>query len=187
MLCVLLNYVFVKSDDFLYIIGAMICKNYNGLKLIREQHKDEKIVFCSGSFDLTHAGHVLFFEDCKKYGDILVVGVGNDYILKVNKGKNRPILNQHIRLKLIDSIKPVDYCFLDESKKDNHPLDIIEETFKKLKPDAYIINQDAFDIPYRKNLARKYGVTIIVLERFCPPKFANISTSKIIEKIRSAK
>lgn len=165
----------------------MICKSYNDLHLIRGWHKEKKIVFCSGSFDLTHAGHILFFEDCKKYGDILVVGVGNDHIIKVNKGKDRPILNQHVRLKLIDSIKLVDYCFLDESKEKNHPLDIIEETFKRLKPDTYVINQDALGIPYRKKLAKKCGVRLIALKRFCPPKFANISTSKIIEKIRSIK
>lgn len=35
----------------------------------------KKIGFCSGSFDLTHAGHVLFFEDCKKHVDIFCQGV----------------------------------------------------------------------------------------------------------------
>ena len=163
----------------------MICKSYKNLPRIRQRHRDKKIVFCSGCFDLTHAGHVLFFEDCRKYGDILVVGIGNDHILEVNKGKNRPILNQHVRLKLIDSLRPVDYCFLDESGEKNHPLDIVEETFKNLKPDTYIINEDASQIPYRKKLISKYGVKMFTLKRSCPPKFRNISTSEIIKKIKS--
>lgn len=163
----------------------MISKSYKNLFLIRKRHKNKKIIFCSGGFDLAHAGHVLFFEECKKRGDILVVGVGNDHILGKNKGKNRPILNQHLRLKLIDSLKPVDYCFLDESKEGNHPLDIVEGGFKNLMPDVYITNEDAFDMPYRKKLASKYKVKMVILRRSCPPEFDNVSTSKIIEKIRA--
>lgn len=163
----------------------MICKSYKNLRNIRKKHKNEKIVFCSGCFDLTHAGHVLFFEDCKKRGDVLVVGVGNDYILGINKGRNRPILNQCVRLKLIDSLKPVDYCFLDESYQENHPLDIVEGAFKNLEPNIYIINEDASDISYRKRLALKYRTKMVILKRSCPPEFEDISTSKIIKKIKS--
>lgn len=136
---------------------------------------------------MVHAGHILFFEDCKKYGDILVVGVGNDYIIEINKGRNRPILNQHVRLKIIDSLKLVDYCFLDESRAGNHPLDIVEGAFKWLKPNIYIINEDASNIPHRKQLISKYGIKMKILTRLCPPRFDNISTSKIIEKIKKAR
>lgn len=163
----------------------MICKSYKNLPSLRRKYKNKKIVFCSGSFDIAHAGHVLFFEDCNKYGDVLIVGIGNDHILERNKGKGRPVLNQNARLKLIDSLKPVDYCFLDESTKKNHPLDIVEETFRLLKPDIYIINEDASNVPYRKQLASKYKVKMKILKRSCPPEFENISTSKIIEKIKN--
>lgn len=164
----------------------MICKSYEKLRGIRKEHKNKKIVFCSGSFDLIHAGHVLFFENCKKYGDILVVGVGNDHILRRNKGKGRPILNQHVRLKMIDSLKPVDYCFLDESGAKNHPLDIVEGGLKYLKPDIYIINEDASNISYREQLLLKYGIKMKILKRSCPSEFGNISTSDILERIRRA-
>lgn len=163
----------------------MICRSYKNLRNIREKHKDGEIVFCSGSFDLTHAGHALFFEDCKKHGDILVVGVGNDHILRRNKGRGRPILNQHVRLKMIDSLKTVDYCFLDESEAKNHPLDIVEGGLKYLKPDIYIINEDASNISYRELLSLKYGVKMKILKRSCPPEFGNISTSSIVERIKS--
>lgn len=112
------------------------------------------------------------------------MGVGNDYILGINKGRNQPFFNQYVRLKLIDSFKPVDYCFLDESDEKNHPLDIVEETFKNLKPNIYIINDDAVNIQYRKRLSLKYGIKMSILKRSCPPEFDNISTSKIIKKIK---
>ncbi len=163
----------------------MICKNYEDLPAIREKYKDQKLVFCSGSFDLVHAGHALFFEDCKKLGDILVVGVGSDQLL-VWKGKDRPVLNQYVRLKMIDTLRPVDYCFLDESTLSDHPQTVLEETFKRLKPDVYVINEDASDIEYRKSMVEKYGVKMVILPRTCPPEFENISTTKIIEKIKSS-
>lgn len=116
----------------------------------------------------------------------MVVGVGSDYIVRRNKGKNRPILNQHIRLRMIDSLRPVDYCFLDESIEKSHPLGMVEEAFKKLKPDTYVINTDAFDVEYRKKLAEKYGVKMKILKRTAPPEFENISATKIIDKIKKS-
>lgn len=150
---------------------------------IREKHKDQKIVFCSGTFDLTHAGHALFFEDCKKYGDILVVGVGNDATITRLKGANRPILNEHVRLYTISSLKAVDHCFLESTKKNQHPLNIVANVLKKLQPDVYVINNDAFDIPYRRKLISGLKTKLVILDRRCPPQFKNISTTGIIKKV----
>lgn len=165
----------------------MICKSYKNLPSIRGKHKDKKIVFCSGSFDLVHAGHILFFEDCKKIGDILIVGVASDMMLRRHKGRGRPVLNQYVRLKTIDTLKPVDYCFLDESTHRDQPLlETVEQVFKRLRPDIYVINEDAFDIEYRKMLAKKYGVKMRILKRTAPPEFEGISTTKIIDKIKKS-
>lgn len=159
--------------------------NPEKLPKIREKFKNKKIVFCSGSFDLIHAGHILFLEDCKKLGDILVVGVGSDILLK-RKGNKRPILNERIRLKTIDSLKPVDYCFIDNFSKKEHPLFILDSVFEKLKPDVYVINEDAFDIPYREEAAKKFNVKLVILKRWSPNDWGEpISTTKLIEKIKN--
>jgi len=163
----------------------MIIKNYDGLPEIKERHRDKKIVFCSGSFDLVHVGHILFFEDCKNQGDILVVGVAGEDILRINKGDKRVILNDHVRLKTIDSLKPVDYCILDTVSNKENPLFLLDLVFEKLKPDIYVINEDAFNIKYREELCKKSGVQLVTLKRNCPPEFEGISTTKIIEKIKS--
>ncbi len=152
---------------------------------LRERHKGEKIVFCSGSFDLTHAGHILFFEDCKKLGDILVVGVGSDKILKDLKGESRPVLNQHIRLKTISSLKPVDYCFLDEWSTKENPLLFLQHTLEALKPDVYVVNNDGFNLASREKILEKYPTKMVTCVRSCPPEFEQISTTKLIEKIKN--
>lgn len=161
------------------IIGA------NQLGEIRKRYEGKKIVFCSGSFDLAHAGHVLFFEDCKNLGDVLVVMVGGDTAIRRGKGSKRPILNEHLRIKMIDALKPVDYTLLDELDPiDVHPLHAIALAFKALQPDIYVVNQDASDIPYREQCAKKYGVELVILERLCPPEFEQVSTTGIIKKIK---
>ncbi len=169
----------------------MILKTYEELSKLREMHKDKKIVFSSGTFDLTHAGHILFFEDCKKYGDILVVAIGEDSICKKYKSDNRPILNEYIRLKTVDSLKPVDYSLIVRETKlsPSYPLSIsaFPELFDRLKPDMWVVNKDALDIPMRQDLAKKRNIELIILERYCPKEFEGISTTKLIEKIKNMK
>ncbi len=159
--------------------------NYGDLQEIRRKHKNQKIVFCSGSFDLPHGGHAIFIEDCKKFGDVLVVGVGGDEVIRQNKGPGRPIMNERVRAKLISSLKPVDYCLIDDNSKQEHVFSFVEFVFDNLRPDVYVVNSDGFNMPSRRELAEKYGVEIIVLERWAPKEFGDISTTEIIKKIRS--
>ena len=166
----------------------MAYTTFENLPEIRKKHEGKKIVFCSGCFDLTHAGHVLFFEDCKKQGDVLVVMIGADAVIQRDKGMERPIINEHLRMKLIDSLKPVDYVFTDRIiSAETPPLLFIDWVFNALRPDIYIVNGDGFNMPYREEVSKKYGVDLRVLDRTCPPEFEKISTTSIIRKIRGEK
>ena len=61
-------------------------------KISRNLKKQGKIiVFCSGCYDILHSGHIIFFEQCRKNGDVLVVAVGRDGPIKKQKGLNRPV------------------------------------------------------------------------------------------------
>lgn len=157
---------------------------YDDLPKLRATNRDKKIVFVSGCFDLTHAGHVLFFEDCKKHGDILIVGVGSDLIISKNKGPDRPVMNEHMRLKIIDSLKPVDYTVLDDNTYSSHSLAFVEHVLENLRPDIYAVNDDAFDLEKRVSMSNEYGINLVVLKRWCPTEYGNISTTSLIEKIK---
>ncbi|MDO8602197.1 MAG: adenylyltransferase/cytidyltransferase family protein [bacterium] len=152
---------------------------------IRERYKDKKIVLATGVFDLLHAGHVLFLEDAKKLGDILVVGVGAGEGIKERKDPSRPVLNLAMRMKLVDSIKPVDFVYTSHHQPVHHRLEFLETIFDELRPDVHVANEDGLDNDYRKVLADKHGVKLVILKRWCPPEFEDISTTKLIEKIRS--
>lgn len=155
------------------------------LTKIRKKYKNKVIVYSSGCFDLLHAGHILFLEDCKKQGDILIVGVGGDRAIKDYKGNSRPVLNEYIRTKMVDSLTCVDYCFVDDNYQIDNDMYGIEVVLDQLKPDIYVFNEDAYKVDERKSLGVRYGVEVKVLERWCPEEFENISTSKIIDKIKN--
>ena len=143
----------------------------------------EIIVFCSGSFDITHPGHVVFLEDCKKLGDVLVVAVGSDVVIEYRK-PGRPIMNETARLKMIDSLKPVDYCYLDTITTPENLLGGVEYAFKNLRPRVYAINDDAFDIEIRRALCSQFKVLMRIIDK-AQSEFPLMSTTAIIEKICS--
>ena len=60
-----------------------------------------------GVFDVLHSGHIYYFDQAKKLGDILVVSITSDKF--VNKGPNRPVNQLNERILLLKNIKSVDY------------------------------------------------------------------------------
>ena len=51
---------------------------------LQETRDGKRVVLCHGVFDLLHIGHIRYFNQAKKHGDILVVTVTPDRF--VNKG-----------------------------------------------------------------------------------------------------
>ena len=176
-------YLAICSRESYSIFMAII--TMETLAELRKTHAEKRIVFCSGVFDLTHAGHALFFEDCKKLGDILVVAVGCDMNIQTYKGKGRPVCNQYVRAKMVDSLKPIDYVFIDEPMQKENLHEFLPHVFAKLQPDVYAVNKDAFGIPDRQKILERYPqVQFVLLERWCPPEFDAISTTGLIQKIK---
>ena len=132
----------------------------------------KRIVFTNGCFDLLHFGHVLYLQEAKLQGDILIVGINSDVSVKRIKGKNRPIVPQFDRLRTIAGLQSVDYVLLFN---DNTPLRLI----KALKPAVLVKGADwkKKDI-VGSDVVNHYGgkVATIKLAR-------SRSTTRLIEKI----
>ncbi len=106
-----------------------ILKNENILTKIKFIKKNKKkIVLCHGVFDLLHIGHIRHLRQAKRMGDILIVSVTSDNF--VNKGPNRPMFKDHLRLEAIAALKFVDYVVLSNKSS---AVDII----KKIRPNYY--------------------------------------------------
>lgn len=112
-------------------------RSWAGLKrkLAQERRKKRKIVFTNGCFDLFHVGHLKVFQECKKRGDVLVVGLNSDRSVRALKGPKRPIIPQNERALLIAGLVPVDYVTIFDQ-------DTPEKLIRLVQPDVLIKGGD---------------------------------------------
>ena len=67
-------------------------------------------VLCHGVFDILHVGHIRYFNEAKKHGDILIVSLTKDEHVK--KGPGRPYFSLAERIEQIGSLAVVDYIVI---------------------------------------------------------------------------
>lgn len=85
------------------------------IQKIQEWKKQgKKIVFTNGCFDLIHIGHVLYLEEAKNLGDILVVAANSDASVSKLKGPHRPIKDQNNRTHILAALQSVDMVLIFE-------------------------------------------------------------------------
>lgn len=136
----------------------------------RLSRRGKTVGFTSGAFDLLHAGHVDYLEKAGQLCDVLIAGVNSDESIRSYKDKNRPVIPQDQRIKVVAALESVDYAFLfDET--DNR------KNIESLRPDLYIKAGD-----YQKeqlssaSLVESYGGRVEII-----PLKEDISTTRIIE------
>jgi len=88
----------------------------------------ETIVIVTGGFDPLHSGHIVYFQDAKKLGDKLIVGINSDEWL-VNK-KGRPFMSLSERTEIIKNLAVVDEVVTFDDQ-DNSASGAIREVLKK--------------------------------------------------------
>ncbi len=102
---------------------------------MREGFRKEgrSVVLCHGVFDLVHPGHIIYFEQAKGMGDILVVSVTAAQY--VRKGPGRPYFDDEMRLKFLSAIGCIDYCMLSEGFT-------ADDVIAAVEPDLYVKGQE---------------------------------------------
>ena len=169
----------------------LIDKNY--LPTIREKYKDKKIVLSLGGFDLFHYEHLRYLQDAKKLGDILIVAIKEDEVVKL-KGYNRPYVNEVWRSEIINGLKCVDYVLIARKEDVNVP-DIIKNNkstflwwqlfssiFEELKPDLLYYEENEELQPARELASKLFKTSLVGRKRT-----ELTSTTKIIKKIKDEK
>ena len=136
------------------------------------KHKNKKIVFTNGCFDIIHAGHVDYLTKAKELGDVLIVALNSDESVTRIKGSKRPIVPLPERAFVISQLKAVDYVTVFEE-------DTPYETIKKLVPDILVKGADwSKENIVGKDIVENAGGSIETIE------FANFqSTTNIIKTI----
>jgi D-beta-D-heptose 7-phosphate kinase/D-beta-D-heptose 1-phosphate adenosyltransferase len=65
-----------------------------------------KVILVTGGFDPLHSGHIAYFNEAKKLGDVLVVGVNSDEWLTRKKGQ--PFMTIQERVEIVKNLSMVD-------------------------------------------------------------------------------
>ena len=91
--------------------------------------RGRKVVHCHGVFDLLHIGHIRYFEQARRMGDLLVVTVTPDRY--VDKGSHRPAFPELLRAEAVASLGCVDFAAINE-------WPTAEETLRLLRPHVYV-------------------------------------------------
>lgn len=133
-----------------------------------------KIVLTQGTYDMLHIGHARYFEEAKKHGDILVVGVDSDEKVRSRKGPDRPVVPQEERLEMVAHLRPVDVVVLKPHKATKWSLT------KTIRPDVLIATRETYTKKQIKELEKFCG-RVVVLE----PR-ATTSTSAKIRRLQIA-
>jgi cytidyltransferase-like protein len=152
---------------------------------LRKINSGKKIVFCTGCYDILQSGHAVFFNQCRQFGDILVVGIGRDTVIEKLKGPGRPVNPQSNRLYLVASLQDVDFAVLNGDQIEEGKIDF-RNNLEKLKPDTFIVNDDDSAISFKETLCNHLGIKMEMVSRFVPRELQATSTSQIIDKINFA-
>ena len=129
----------------------------------------DRIVWCNGTFDILHPGHIELFKVGKSLGDKLIVATDTDEKIRQDKGASKPVNNLCHRVSMLQAIKYIDEVLYFDNRKE------LEGLIELYSPDILLLGDDwkggdVVGIQYAKEV------------RFLPR--LNYSTTDIIKKIR---
>jgi len=120
----------------------------------------KKIVIASGYFNPIHVGHINYFKEAKKLGDILVVIVNNDEQVKI-KGSTH-FMPAEERINIIRAIKYVDEIFLSIDK-DGSVKESLKAIAKSHEGELFVVHggdRHKDNVP-EAGVCNEYGIKII--------------------------
>ena len=117
-----------------------------------------KKVFVSGCYDMLHSGHVAFFKEASRYGD-LYVGIGSDKTILELKNR-KAVYSEKERLYMVKAIRYVTDAYINPG---SGMLDFLD-TLDIVKPDVFVVNSDGGSDLKRKLCADR-GIEYVELER----------------------
>ena len=146
-------------------------------RIVRQaKTRGRTVVFTNGCFDLLHAGHVTLLEQAKQLGDLLIVAINGDRSVRRLKGKDRPLVGQRDRARILAALESVDYVTVFHEPTP-------ERLVARLRPHVLIKGADwgVRHIVGRDIVERDGGRVVRI------PLLKGYSTSRLIERIRKGR
>ena len=142
------------------------------------QSDKRKKVFVSGCYDMLHSGHVAFFKEASRYGD-LYVGIGSDKTIAELKHR-KTVYSEKERLYMVKAIRYVTDAFINRG---SGMLDFID-TLDRVRPDIFVVNSDGGS-ELKRNLCLGRGIEYIELERTPDAGLEARSTTSLRKGVKS--
>lgn len=140
------------------------------------QRKNKK-VFVSGCYDMLHSGHVAFFKEASRYGD-LYVGIGSDKTIEGLKNR-KTVCSEKERLYMVKSIRYVTDAYINRG---SGMLDFLD-TLDLVKPDIFVVNSDGGS-DLKRDLCKERGIEYVELERIPEDGLVARSTTSLRQTVK---
>jgi|TARA_B100001093_G_scaffold262666_1_gene251128 D-beta-D-heptose 7-phosphate kinase/D-beta-D-heptose 1-phosphate adenosyltransferase len=130
---------------------------------------ENKIVWCNGTFDILHPGHIELFKVGASLGKKLIVATDTDEKIRKDKGASKPVNNLCDRISMLQAIKYIDEVLYFNTREE------LEGLIKLYMPDILLLGDDW------------QGGDVVGIENAREVRFLprlNYSTTDIIKKIR---
>ena len=138
---------------------------------------NKKKVFVSGCYDMLHSGHVAFFEEAARYGD-LYVGIGSDKTIFDLKAR-KTINSENERLYMVRALKAVKDAWINSGSG----IMDFEEDLLELQPDIFFVNADGHSA-IKEELCKRMGIEYVVSERIPHGNLPSRSTTALRAECR---
>ena len=148
---------------------------------LRDRVAGRRMVFASGCFDVFHAGHAVFFDQCRALGEVLVAGVGRDSYIRRMKGPSRPVNPETNRIYLVAALESVDFAVLTNDPPPGETD--ITGLLRAMRPHVLALTEgDTDTIAQEKSLCLDLGIELVIVPRVAPDGIALTSSTAILDK-----
>jgi D-beta-D-heptose 7-phosphate kinase / D-beta-D-heptose 1-phosphate adenosyltransferase len=105
------------------------------VRLAEWRANGDRVVFTNGCFDILHVGHITLLEQCREFGDKVVIGLNSDASVKRLKGPTRPLVGEKERARVLAALGSTDAVIIfDEAT----PFELI----RSVRPDVLVKGGD---------------------------------------------
>ena len=94
------------------------------------------IVWCNGTFDILHPGHIQLFKVARSLGDRVIVATDTDEKIKKDKGDDRPVNDLCYRVAMLEAIRYIDVVHTFGSREE------LEGLIQMYNPDILLLGDD---------------------------------------------
>jgi len=132
---------------------------------------ENDIVWCNGTFDILHPGHIQLFKVARSLGNKVIVATDTDEKIRADKGEYRPINNLAYRVAMLEAIKYIDVVHTFGSREE------LEGLIEMYAPDILLLGDDWRDgdvVGWEHAMETRYL-----------PRVGGYASSKTIERIKN--